>query len=37
MKNDFLNIPLSDTDYDKIAMNKMMKRLAVSSENALPS
>ena len=34
-KNKFLNIPLSDTDYDKIAMNKVMKRL--SDPNALLS
>lgn len=36
-KNDFLNIPLSDTDYDKIAMDRVMKRLSKSSENTLPS
>lgn len=36
-KNDFLNIPLSDTDYDRIAMDRVMKRLSKSSENTLPS
>ena len=37
VKNDFLNIPLSDTDYDKLAMDRVMKRLSKSSENTLPS